>query len=52
MEPGGEKMRQVALVAGGMGSWRVRKATIRDLMSEIIKTAFDDNDNIKPKDIE
>lgn len=45
-------MRKVALVAGGMGAWGVREATIRDLMSEGIKAAFDDNPNIKPKDIE
>lgn len=45
-------MRKVALIAGGMGRWGVRQATIRDLISEGIKAAFDDNKNIKPKDIE
>ncbi len=45
-------MRKVALIAGGMGKWGVREATIRDLISEGIKSAFDDNENIKPKNIE
>lgn len=45
-------MRKVAIIAGGMGLWGVREATIRDLISEGVKAAFDDNENIKPKDIE
>jgi acetyl-CoA C-acetyltransferase len=45
-------MRKVALVAGGMGPWGVRAATLRDLIAEGAKAAFDDNKNIRPKDIE
>jgi acetyl-CoA C-acetyltransferase len=45
-------MRKVALVAGGMGMWGVRAATLRDLIAEGAKSAFDDNKNIKPKDVE
>ena len=45
-------MRKVALVAGGMGLWGEREATLRDLLTEGAKAAYDDNENIKPKDIE
>lgn len=45
-------MRKVAIIAGGMGPWGVREATLRDLIAEGAKAAFDDNKNIKPKDVQ
>jgi len=45
------KQKRVAVVAAGMTRWGKREATFRDLIAEAGKATFDNNKNIKPKDI-
>lgn len=44
--------RRVAVIAGGVNKWGVRKATQKELIQEAGKIAFDDCPNLKPKDVE
>ena len=45
-------MRRVAVIAGGMCKWGVRKASLRDMIAEAGKECFDDCAGLTPKDVD
>jgi len=46
------KQKRVAIVAAGITRFGNRQATFRDLIAEAGKATFDNNKNIKPKDLQ